>query len=82
MLTSDFKWEEFLTDFDKIFTLEEHFVNGGLGSMLRDKVNRQIIKFGIKNEYIHKIGNRDYLREYYKIDGNNIAQQIKDIING
>jgi len=82
MLTSDFNWEEFLNDFDKVFTLEEHFINGGFGTMLRDKVEKKIYKFGLKNEYIHKIGNRDFLRKYYEIDGKNIGNKIKEIING
>ena len=82
MLTSDFDWDAFLSDFDKVFTLEEHFINGGFGTLLRDKVDKKIYKFGLKNEYIHKIGNRNYLREHYEIDGTSIGNKIKDIING
>ncbi len=82
MLTSDFKWEEFLNNFDTVFTYEEHFINGGFGTILRDKIEKKIYKFGLQNEYIHKIGNRDFLREYYKIDGKSIANKIKDILNG
>ena len=82
MLTSDFDWEDFLTNFDKVFTYEEHFINGGFGTMLRDKCEKKIYKFGLKNEYIHAIGNRDYLRNHYEIDGTNIAKKIVDIING
>ncbi len=80
MLTSDFNWDVFLNDFDKVFTLEEHFINGGFGTMLRDKVDKKIYKFGLKNEYIHKIGNRDYLRKYYEIDGKSIGRKIKGMI--
>ena len=82
MLTSSFDWNSFLDDYKNIFTLEEHFINGGFGTMLRDKIDKKIVKFGLPNEYIHKIGNRDYLREYYKIDGTSIGKKIKDIING
>lgn len=82
MLTSDFSWEDFLSGYDKVFTLEEHFINGGFGTMLRDKIDKKIHKFGLKNEYIHKIGDRDYLREYYEIDGKSVGNKIKDIING
>jgi len=78
MLTSKFDYDKFLDDFTYIFTLEEHFINGGFGTMLRDKVDKKIHKFGLPNEYIHKIGNRDFLREYYKIDGKNIGLKIKD----
>ena len=82
MLTSDFNWEEFLNDYDKVFTLEEHFINGGFGTMLRDRVDKKIYKIGLKNEYIHKVGNRDYLRSHYEIDGVSIGNKIKSIING
>ncbi len=81
MLTSEFNWEEFLDDYNKVFTYEEHFINGGFGTILRDKIEKKIYKFGLKNEYIHKIGNRDYLREYYAIDGKSIGNKIKDIAN-
>lgn len=82
MLTSDFDWNDFLNDFDTVFTLEEHFINGGLGTLLRDMVDKKIHKFGLKNEYIHTIGNRNYLREYYEIDGKSIGNKIKGIIHG
>jgi transketolase len=82
MLTSSFDWESFLENYENIFTLEEHFINGGFGTILRDKVEKKINKFGLPNEYIHKIGNRDFLREYYQIDGINIANKIKELIYG
>jgi transketolase len=44
--------------------------------MLRDRVDKKIYKFGLPNEYIHKIGNRDFLREYYEIDGSSIGKKI------
>ena len=81
-LNSNFNWKEFLKDYENIFTLEEHFINGGFGSFLRDKVDKKIYKFGIKNGYIHKIGDRDYLREYFKIDGKNVGKEIQRILNG
>jgi transketolase len=80
MLNSDFNWDNFLEDFEKVFTLEEHFINGGFGTMLRDKVEKKIYKYGLSNEYIHKIGNRDYLRKYYEIDGSSIGKKIIKII--
>lgn len=82
MITSSFNFEDFLKDYENIFTLEEHFINGGFGTILKDKIDRKIHKFGIKNEYIHKIGNRDYLRKYYEIDGVSVGEKIKGIVHG
>ena len=80
-INSEFDWDSFLDEYENIFILEEHFVNGGFGSLLRDKTDKKIHKFGIKNEYIHKIGNRDYLRKYYEIDGESIAKKIIKVIS-
>lgn len=77
MLTSEFDWNTFFINYENIFTYEEHFVNGGFGTMLNDKIDKKVIKFGIRNEYIHKIGNRDYLRKYYQIDAHNIIENLK-----
>ena len=81
-LNSDVDWEDFLKHYQFVFTLEEHFVNGGFGSYLNDKIDKKVYKFGIKNEYIHKVGDRDFLRKYYEIDGESVGKKTKDIING
>ena len=82
MLTSDFDWETFLEDYSHVFTYEEHFINGGFGTILRDKVEKKIYKIGLPNEYIHKIGNRDFLRKHYNIDGVSVGKYIKEKVNG
>ncbi len=81
MLSTSYNFKEILEDYSRIFTLEEHYANGGFGTILMEycnnnKIDKKIKKFGIKNEYIHKIGNRDYLRKYYGIDAKSIAQSI------
>lgn len=85
MITSNYEYIKILNKYEHIFTLEEHFINGGFGSILAEYCNensifKKINKFGLKNEYIHKIGNRDYLREYYGIDGKNIGKEILKVI--
>jgi len=86
MINTKYKFEKLLDRFQHIFTLEEHYLNGGFGSILAEysndsNLNKKINKFGIKNEYIHKIGNRDTLREYYEIDALSISKKIIKIIN-
>ena len=79
MLTSDIDFKEFLSPYEHIYVLEEHFEYGGLATILRDKTERKIHGFGVKNEYIHSIGDRDYLRELYHIDGASVAKAIYEI---
>lgn len=67
--------------FDRVFCAEEHYEYGGFGTMLADacnasEIHRKINKIAIKNEYIHKVGNRDFLRKYYQIDAESIAAKI------
>lgn len=85
MLTTKYKFEELLENFEHIFTLEEHYLHGGFGSILTDYVNdnnicKKVNKFGIKNEYIHKIGNRDFLRKYYEIDAISVSNKILKVL--
>ena len=56
-------------NFKAIFTIEEHFVNGGMGEaiarMICEKIERKIIfkAFGIDDFYFHEAGSRDFLKE-------------------
>lgn len=86
MLTTTFEFESLLNQYEHIFTWEEHFENGGFGTILNEYCNnknilKRIYKFGISNEYIHKIGNRDYLRNYYGIDANNVSKRIIEVLD-
>ncbi len=86
MITTQYNFKELLHEYDNVFTLEEHFETGGFGSILSEYCNnndvlKKINKFGIKNEYIHKIGDRDYLRKYYKIDAISVAKRIMEVVS-
>jgi transketolase len=70
-----------LKDIQTLITVEEHFVEGGLGSIIADWLSREKLPFklkklGIKNEFIHAIKNNAGMRQYYRIS----ADQIKDTI--
>lgn len=78
-LNSDFNWDTLFANYKQVFTLEEHFVDGGFGSLLQERSNKKINKLGIKNGYIHKIGDRDYLRKYYAIAANDVVTKIKEL---
>ncbi|MBR2909112.1 MAG: transketolase [Clostridia bacterium] len=74
-----------LSKYDYVFTLEEQTVIGGLGSALAEILapvkgkKPPLHMFGLNDEYISTVGNRDYLRKEYKIDAKSIASKIKKI---
>ncbi len=70
-----------LSKYEKIYVVEEHFSDGGLGSILSDfaqqnKIFVDVEKIGIKNQYIHKIGSCDYLRKKLSIDSASIIKKV------
>jgi transketolase len=76
------KTKEILKKYKKIYIIEEHFKEGGLGTILSDfivenKIKVKIVKIAIDNHYIHKIGDSIYLREEFKIDSKSIIKIIK-----
>lgn len=64
-----------------IFVAEEHYEFGGLGTILRE-LEVLVMKIAIKNEYIHKVGNRDFLRMHYGVDAKSIADKIFSRLRG
>jgi len=73
-----------LSKYEIIYVVEEHFENGGLGSILSDliveyKIAVVIEKVAIRNQFIHNIGDCKYLRKELKIDAESI---IKKVYNG
>jgi len=64
-----------------IITVEEHFVEGGLGSILADwilteRLPFKLNKLGIKNEFIHAIKNNSGMRDKFGIS----SEKIKNVI--
>lgn len=64
-----------------LITVEEHFIEGGLGSIISDWIVREglhfkLIKLGIKNEFIHAIKDNRSMRSFYGISSENIKNMI------
>ncbi len=80
----DFKsLSEKLKGIHTLITVEEHFIDGGLGSIianwiLREGLSIRLKKMGIRNEFVHKIKNRHGMRQYYGISSSNIRSTIKE----
>jgi transketolase len=72
-----------LEKYDSVYVVEEHFEDGGLGTILNDfamqnNIAVKIKKLAIENHYIHKIGNCNYLRKEFKIDSDSIVQRVQN----
>lgn len=69
-----------------LITVEEHYAEGGLGSILSEWISRErldfiLIKLGIKNEFIHAIKNNAGMRSHYGISSENIHKAIEEAYN-
>jgi transketolase len=73
---------ELLKKYDQIFTVEEHSVTGGMGSMIcevaAEKCPRVIHRIGMKS--FGESGAAKVLLHAYKLDGEGIAEQVKILI--
>lgn len=74
-----------MNEVDLIVTVEEHNVIGGLGSavaeiMAENNGKAKLLKTGINDCYCTKVGNQEYLREQYGLDGIQIAGKVQQEI--
>ncbi len=67
-------------------TLEEHSVIGGLGSTVADFLQKnnspksiKLIKLGIPDEFIHKLGNQKFVRSQYGLDSEGIFDVLEKL---
>lgn len=70
-----------------IASIEEHSKIGGLGSaianiLVENSINTKFLKFALPDNFIHIVGNRNYLREHYGLLPNQIAEKIMETWKG
>ena len=68
-----------------VFTVEEHMINGGLGSMVAEIIsehcpNTKVVRIGTEDEFIKTVGTRSYLRKYLSLDTDEIAKKIVEFL--
>ena len=73
--------DEAIKNYEKIYTLEEHNIIGGLGSAVSEYISNKkeslyLYKFGINDRYL-KSGSYNYLIKEYGIDENSVISKIK-----
>jgi len=68
----------------KIITVEEHYINNGLGSLVTDAVadmkNVVVKRLGVPEEYAKTSGDYRELLAYYHLDATGIAESIKEFL--
>lgn len=72
----------------KIITVEEHFVSGGLGSLVLEILNDEksksinnLYRIGIENKFVKKYGTQQELFDYCGISADQIFKKVKFIFN-
>jgi transketolase len=67
----------------KILTIEEHYIIGGLGSVVSEMISEfdpiPLKRIGLPHEYISS-GPYDLLKEKYMMDSEGISKQVKDFL--
>ena len=75
-----------IKDIENIFTLEEHTINGGLGSAISEIIfeyckNVNVFKrFGIDDQFPSIVGDQNYLKRFHKLDSISISKAIINMI--
>lgn len=69
-----------------VITIEEHSVIGGLGSAVAEVLaetgvpNLKFKRIGIPDEFCSRVGNQDYLRDYYGLSPTDIAGVVQSML--
>ena len=69
-----------------IFTIEEHSIIGGLGSVVSEYIaesnaNPKFKRFALPDEYSHYVGSQTFIREKMGLTAEKVFEDIKAIIN-
>jgi len=74
---------ELLENVHTVITVEEHYINGGLGSIIADWILSEqkefkLMKLGIRNEFIHDIQDTAGMRKLFGISSKDIKHTIEE----
>lgn len=73
---------EIIQKYKLIVTVEEHFINGGLGSIISEIISEtnidcKLLRIGLENKFLHS-GNYTYMLDEAKISATHIRDKIID----
>ncbi len=74
-----------ISKYNNIFTLEEHSINGGIGSIISEiiaenRLNINLKRIGIRNRFSQKCGSYEYLIKEHELDEVSIYSHISSLI--
>ena len=77
--------EQIISRTNYVFTIEEHSVIGGLGSVVSEyiaesKYNPIFKRFGLPDEYSHYVGSQFYIRDKFNFTAKKIIDSIGDLL--
>jgi transketolase len=78
-------FKTFLSEVKNVITVEEHTLNGGIGSLvaefiLDNKLNISLTRLGIRDENLYSYLERSKNQEMNNIDKNSIKKEVKKIL--
>ena len=62
----------------KIYTVENHLKNGGLGDLISEKFNNPVERIGLERKFITEYGSYEDLRKIAGMDTKSILEKIYD----
>ena len=73
------------TETNALITVEEHIVNGGLGSAVLEVLAdheqfTRVLRIGLESGFSSIVGSQQYLRQLYKLDAASIAQRTIEFL--
>ena len=79
------KLNEMLAGVSQVVTIEEHFVDSGLGSKLAfwsatHRPSWRLSCMGVKSEYVHAIRKQDGMRQHYGLTAEYIALHVSELL--
>jgi len=77
--------EDIISTKEYIFSIEEHSIIGGLGSVISEYIaeslhNPVFKRFALPDEYSHYVGSQKFIREKFSLTKCNIVKSIMDLI--
>ena len=70
-----------------IITVEEHNLDGGLGSAVAEVCMdagikpKVFLRIGLENKFSSIVGSQNFLKKYYQMDAENIANRVKNLLS-